>query len=272
MKKLLIVSLAIIAILAFNSVQAEETNPMPIPPTGWHMMKPGITNMHMDLKEMRMEKNQTIRENRQHIKENIMNFREEHGKPKDVFSQIDDAQKEELKALKNQFEADMKALREKYADMEKNEENYRAYREEVEALREAHLDAVHEIVWNDDEVAGYVEARKAVFEENKQIRDENMEARIAFRGERGEVIEQYKDSFGKRLGGKLWKVKEWNLSKVLDKITSVYEKIDGNTKLSDEKKDKILSQLISLKELLEEELENRDAEDDVIDIEEILAE
>jgi hypothetical protein len=50
------------------------------------------------------------------------------------------------------------------------------------------------------------------------------------------------------------------------------ENIEGNDKITDEKKDKLLAQVISLKEILEEELEAREtAEEDIdLDLEEIL--
>ena len=48
------------------------------------------------------------------------------------------------------------------------------------------------------------------------------------------------------------------------------ENIEANDNITDEKKDKLLAQVISLKEILEEELENRELDEEDLDIEAIL--
>ena len=47
------------------------------------------------------------------------------------------------------------------------------------------------------------------------------------------------------------------------------EKTEANTKLSQAKKDKLIAQLVSLKEIIDEELETRDILDEDLDLEEI---
>jgi hypothetical protein len=49
------------------------------------------------------------------------------------------------------------------------------------------------------------------------------------------------------------------LENVLDKIDVMMEKFDANTKISEINKEKIMSQLTALKELLEDSLDSEDS-------------
>lgn len=99
-----------------------------------------------------------------------------------------------------------------------------------------------------------------------------MKARIEFRGERSELVSKYKEAFAKRLIEKLPKMSSDKLEKLLVRIESNITKLEANTRTTTEAKDKIISQLISLKELIEEEIENKSSSEEEIDIEAILAE
>ena len=97
--------------------------------------------------------------------------------------------------------------------------------------------------------------------------DSNIEARIEFRGKLNDKVEKYKNNLGSKLEKGLPKIKEEKIENVLTKIDKVTEVIEKNTKISQIKKDQILTQIIALKELLEEELESKN-----LDSSEIIAE
>ena len=117
-----------------------------------------------------------------------------------------------------------------------------------------------------------LEKREDVFKQNTELRAENKEIRKEYRGERGELVSKYKSSFIKRIGNKLDKIPADKLEKVLDRIDAMEEKYEANDKISDERKDKIIAQLLALKEMIEEKLEEDDTEEDMIDIEALLSE
>jgi len=111
--------------------------------------------------------------------------------------------------------------------------------------------------------------RREVFEENKKLRKENIEARKAFRGEREDKIVKYKEAFNSRLKSRLDRISDSKLEKVATKVDAAIEKIENNSRISDTKKDALMSQLIALKEIIDEKLEDNGAEEDTIDLDEL---
>ncbi len=223
-----------------------------------------------EIKMLKGQNKDFVKENRVKIKENLESFKSENGKAKDAFTELTTEQKTALKELNTAHKAEVKALQEKFKSMEKTDENMNAHREEVEAMRAAHFAKIQEIVWDNAKASAFVEARKSVFEENSQMRKENTQARIETRGSIEEKVVQYKEAFAKKLVDKLPKIKEDKLQKLADNVTKMITKTEANTKMKQENKDKILSQLTSLKELIDEELENRAASAEEINIDEIV--
>jgi uncharacterized coiled-coil DUF342 family protein len=130
---------------------------------------------------------------------------------------------------------------------------------------------IKDLVSSDEQAASFVEARQEVNQENKQIREENQQVRQDYTKNRAKLVTKYKQTFAKVLVQKLPKLTEEKLSKVNEKITTMINTFETNTKISDDKKDKIISQLSSLQELIDEELENRDVVNEDIDLDAIFA-
>ena len=68
------------------------------------------------------------------------------------------------------------------------------------------------------------------------------------------MVEKYKQAFLNRLGDRIKKIPTSKLEKVLPKIDKIIERFEKNTKLSKERKERILSQLGALKEIIEDRL------------------
>ena len=247
------------------------TTPEPMAMKDGHKMGDGkMKEMKEEIKKMKEAHKDLVKENRTKIKENIESFKSENGKPKDAFKGLTEDQKKEIKSLSETHKSEMKALQDSFKASEKTDENIQAHRTAVEALRAKHFDELKAVVGDNAEASAFVDARKSVFEENSQIREENTQARIEMRGAIEDKVMKYKEVFGKKIIDKLPKMPEDKLQKLLTKITTMIAKTTDNTKLKQENKDKLLAQLTSLKELIEEELDNRTSQADTINIDEII--
>lgn len=225
-----------------------------------------------DMKELRQERNQELKDNKMQMQENRQEFRQENGEEmKDAFGELDEGTREALKDLGESHKEALDAIHEKYKEMERNEENYEAMREEIDALNATHYEEVKALLGDSADALNLLEKRKDVFKENQDLRKDSAEARKEFRGERNELVQKYKDSFISRLKNALDKIPDDKLEKVLAKIDAAMEKYEENEKITEERKDKIMSQLIALKEIIEEKIEERDTEEDGLDLEELLS-
>jgi biopolymer transport protein ExbB/TolQ len=81
----------------------------------------------------------------------------------------------------------------------------------------------------------------------------------------------FKEKFNKLLSKKLDKLSNEKLEKVADRIDRALERVEENEKLNLDKKEKIISQLLALLEVIEEKIEHNDEFSLEIDLEELLS-
>jgi F0F1-type ATP synthase membrane subunit b/b' len=154
-----------------------------------------------------------------------------------------------------------------------SEEEREEIREEMDEIVEEYFEEAEEIVGSESDAAALFVKRKEVYETNERLRDENKEIRKEYRQTRNETVTKYRAAFIKRLGNALDRIPNEKLENVLDKIDTLIERYESSENVSEERKDKILGQLIALKEIIEEKLEGDDVEDEVNDlVEELLSE
>jgi len=107
-----------------------------------------------------------------------------------------------------------------------------------------------------------------------ELRKKNIENRKEFRGDRAKIIIKYKKRYLAKFGKKIDTIARKSpekLNKVLDRIDSMENKIEENIKLTDKQKEKIFSQLIAIKEMIEDKIEESELNtDDELDIEVLL--
>jgi hypothetical protein len=80
----------------------------------------------------------------------------------------------------------------------------------------------------------------------------------------------YKEIYLNKLITALPNVSDTKLEKISEMIEGMVERLESNTKMSDERKDTQISQIISFKEILDEELESREILEEEGDREDIL--
>jgi hypothetical protein len=231
--------------------------------SGW-IMKEERDTMKAKIKEMKKDMLDGIKENRDAAKENRKRFQDENlDDIDDVKSGLTDVQKTELEKLKTSFGVEMDALRAKMKTLTTLEEK-EVPQAEMKGLAESHYTAVKKILW--DDAKELIEKRKEVYEENESLREENRDARKEFRGERAKLVENYKTAFVSRLGVKLDKVSNAKLETILTKVNTMIPTYEANASINATKKDKILGQLVALKEIIEEKIETDDVETEVLDL------
>ena len=221
--------------------------------------------MKETIKENRNEMKAQIRENRNEIKGNLKSFREQYGTASWVFDNLSDEVKAQIENLKNEHKTWVDTLKNEYKskiDSASWSETKDLLRQElktkIEELTIVYHEELKSLVWNDTEALAWVEARKEVALKNKEIREENLQARIEFRGDRQGQIVALKEKYYTQLWEKItkiWSKKPEKLETILTKIDVMIEKFEANTKLSETNKEKIMSQLTALKELIEDTLD-----------------
>lgn len=250
-----------------NTVDSTNAKPM-MNNERWEKAK----ELKEELRKKKEEEMKMIKENRENMSQNRQDYRVENKEQlKETFSWMKEEKKDELKSLSEENRDEIKALNEEYKWKLLDEASREEYNQKLKELVEKHFEEMKTVVWDDETIDSLMQERKQVFDENKKLREENMNARIEYRWERANMIEKYKKNFVKRLEAAIPKIKLEKLSTVADKIDTMILNIEDNDKLSDDKKDSLVSQLVALKEIVEEEIENRWMMEDMIDIDAILA-
>ncbi len=225
--------------------------------------------LEKEMKEQRNEMKMEIEQNRDEIRNNLQNFRKENWTASWAFNNLSTKNKAEIKTLQEKFKDSTETLKKEYESKIKSAtwiELKDTLRQELkiklEELVIAHQTSLEVFVWSNSGSLAWIKARKEIAEQNKELRKNNNEAREEFRGDRKEQVLAYKEKFHSQLGAKLdkvWAKSPEKLENVLDKIDVMMEKFDANTKISEINKEKIMSQLTALKELLEDSLDSEDS-------------
>ena len=140
----------------------------------------------------------------------------------------------------------------------KDEESRIEYKEKLEGLAEQYYLDLKETFKDNEGALELVDARNKVNEENKKLREENAKIRKEFRGRREAMILGYKAKFIERLEKKIERISDSKLENTSEQVDKLIEKFEANEKISEETRDKILSQLTALREIVDERIESMD--------------
>lgn len=100
-----------------------------------------------------------------------------------------------------------------------------------------------------------------------EYREMRGEKREEFKNKRFEMKMKYKKVFAEKLQSRLDKISDAKLEKVLVKIDTAKSKVESNTRMSEDKKERLFAQLDALKDLINEKL---DKTPDDINVDELL--
>lgn len=223
-----------------------------------------------ELKKTREELKEEVKTKKDEIKTNREEFKENSWDLKDILSDISDEQKEELKTLRDAHRATVEDIKEQLKNKELTSDEREELRNQLDEETTSYAEDVKEVIGDDAEASSYVDSRLELRNKNSEIRDEIRETRVETRGEMADMIETYKEAYFSKLATVVPKLATEKLEKLSTKVDTMIEKVEANTKLSQDKKDKLVAQLVSLKEIIDEELETRDILDEDLDLEEII--
>lgn len=263
----------LIAALIFSAtnVSADDssistTNKVRIMTGSWMLKEPRLES-RTEIKAKREELKQEVKTKKEEIKNNREDYKKEVWELKEIFSEITDEQKEELKNLREEHRDNVKEIQEKLKNKELTLEEREQLRTELDNEVSSYAESIKEIAWDNSEVESYVNSRLELRDKNKSIREDIKNSREEFRGERNELVLEFKEAYYWKVAQVIPKLADNNLEKLSVKIDTLITKTEANAKLSKENKDKMVAQLISLKEILDEELETRDILDEDLEIE-----
>lgn len=213
-----------------------------------------------EMKKMNIEK---IKDNKKEAEDNRKEFKmDNRNELKDVKSTLTEEEKTALETLRDTFESDMKALKE----ASKTATDKEAVYAEMKELADAHYEAMKTALSGNAEAVALLEEKQAIHDTNENLREENRDSRKEYRQERNETVQKYRDLFIAKLGNRLESIPNDKLAKVADTIDTLLLKYEENTTLTEEKKDTIMSQLVALKEIIEEKIEGDDLAEEVTGI------
>jgi hypothetical protein len=149
---------------------------------------------------------------------------------------------------------------------EKNIDARKILIDQINEIHKKYVEKVKEIVGENANLLGLVDKRIEVLDENKLLRQENLDTRKEWREAKAELIEKYKTAFMNKLKSKLDTISAEKLEKVLTKVNAMIEKTLNNNKLSQTSKEKIIAQLEALKEILENKIDETTIINDEIDL------
>jgi hypothetical protein len=209
------------------------------------------------------------KEMRDQMKANKAAFKEGQDGLKAIFGKLDQTLQTQLRELSATNRSAIDALRNEESASGTTAERKAAIKTEIKALHESHVAKILNVVGSGSigtEVSNYFAKQKEMITKNEALREEGKKARMEFRQGKDEQVEKYKDQYFGQLKSVIPKLKNQKIDDMSMKIDALIAKIEGNMKMTDVKKEKFLSQVISIKELLEEEQDNRakDTEDDVV--------
>lgn len=226
----------------------------------------------MTKKEFKNSCNDTVKQNlknqKQAVKQNLSDFKSEYWVLKDYLSWATDEQKTEFKELKTTYLSGISLLKDEYkqkiASWTTLEEK-QSLRDELQTkLKQAwdeYFTKMSEIAWDNEDLKKYIDARKEVFENNSTIREEQLNQRQELRTQKKDSLLKYKENYINKIWNTVDALSTSNpdkLNEILTKINTLIAKYEASTKLSTTQKEKIISQLTALKEVITDALTSQD--------------
>jgi len=236
----------------------------------WEISKDEMKNKIIEVKKNMKERyKEEYKKYKDTIENNKKTFKEEVKKMKGAFSELSKEVQEKIKNIREEWNKLRKEIIEKLKDKNLTLEKREDLRKEIYNINNNISEKIKELVsWN-EKALKVIEKREELNRKNSILRMNKDELKKEYRWKRDELVQKYKKKFVSKLSSKITKLSTKKLEKVNWKIDKMIDKFEANTKISDSKKDKILAQLISLKELITEELDNREVINDEIDLDKL---
>jgi len=244
-------------------------------PRKWIMLEVKTARQGVkEAKEVKKEKRKTLIENnqklREEVKQNREEFRSENEELKVILWKLSQEIQTQIKALWLEHRVAMNSLQTELSNSGATEARKEEIKTQMKTLNEAHIAKVIELAWSTDEVKVYFTKKAELIEKNEELRNQAKEARAEFRQWKDEIVNKYKTLYFAQLKAVIPRLWDTKLEEVSAKIDAMITKIDANATMSEENKAKLLAQITSIKEIIQEELDSRAKADETFDINSIL--
>lgn len=275
MKKVIVLlSFTLITLLTSNNIFAEDNTDSSIKNStwatmSWSMNKEWRKEFRDNMEKLREDKKNEINNNKDEIKNNREDLKNNKKELNPIIKWLDDATKEKVKVLQDQFKKDMDALKEQYKD-KIDETSKKEFITKSEDLRKKHLDDMTILLWNSEDAKKIIEARKEIISKNSDLRQSNQDIKKNFRQEKSKLIEEYKTSFITKLANSLDNIDIEKLQVISTRIEKMINNTENRKDLTVEVKDKLLSQLFALKEIIQDKINVKTTTSDVINIDALI--
>jgi hypothetical protein len=192
------------------------------------------------------------------------------------------AKRKAVLEVKRESREKMKEEMEDISDEEKKEsrENMKEKSEARKKEIKEHFLKVKEIVWEEttegkafiskyDEIHKGRESwmREGKKEKKWEYKKERKEMKSEYKNRKFELRMKYKKAFAEKLSSRIDKISDKKLNIIIGRIEAALSKIEANTKISEDKKEKSVAQLVALRDIIVDKIDNT-SED--IDFDEIL--
>lgn len=227
-------------------------------------------------KEDRKAARQTLIEDNQKLrdeaKQNREDFKAQNDWLKEIFSKLDKDVQAQLKTVSEEHKAAIDTLKAELTGSWITEERKAEIDAQIKSLNETNIAKIKELAWtwSSAEIDAYFAKKAELVAENEALRNQAKQARTDFRQWQDAIITKYKDAYFAQLKLVIPKLSDAKLEDVNSRIDAMINKLDANTTMTEEKKTKMLAQLTSIKEIIQEEQDNRTKIDSTFDINTIL--
>lgn len=222
--------------------------------------------MEEDMRAKKEMMQEQLRENQMKMKENIQNFQGEK-KALQLWKKLSEEQHNQIEEIKKMWKNEVDTLVATLKGLD-DAEKRKAIVDQVVELNRAYAEKIKAIIGDVSEAAvEMVDKRMEVMGTNHEMRKENIDLRYEFRAEKSDMMKKYKATFKLKLKSRLDSISAEKLEKILAKVNTMEETITNNTNISDVSREKMLSQVSALKEILEEKIEEYNLKnDEMIDL------
>lgn len=257
-KKFKIVLLTTLIVSSISFVNAEN-----VMTSTWKTLKIERQKINSEIKNSKNELKSKVNLNREEIKNNLKEiktlrtwswvFKNLDETTRKILKETQESHKTKLLNLKNEYDEKIK----KSSSLEEKDILREELRTKTQEINKTFFESLKILLSSYPETISWLEAREKVASENNILREQNNNLRKEFRSESSSKIVAYKEKYISSLGTSLDVLSAKNpeaLDKMLLKVETMIKKYQEKTNMSKENKDKILSQLEAIKEIIEDKI------------------
>jgi len=222
-------------------------------------MKATMEAKKEEMKKARFETKEFISLNRIEQKKNIELFRTENKiEIKDTIKALDKEIKDSLKTLREEKKAELDKIVEQIKSKETSFEEKQVLTKKLEELRIAYYTKLKTLLSSNSGALELISEREAVFEQNKELREQNSLKRKELHDKIKDKVVAYKEAFIAKIGSKIETIPTDKLPKLVELIEKLQAKNENNAK-----KEAFIAQLEALKQIINDKISLSDLSEEI---------